>query len=158
MLLARASEPRWFARERLVRLSGSERRNKTPLRRILPESSDSACCAVILSGVEGPRLLGSTAASPPKSYLRRGLNSPALTIQRFNESLGESRIPVTRCSDRSVPTSHRTMRLRCQRTDQFSSQQLVTLTRHASFSVGGSPAKADQLSTIIRLRQETLIE
>ena len=25
------------------------------------------------------------------------LNSPALTIQRFNQSLGEARIPVTRC-------------------------------------------------------------
>jgi hypothetical protein len=46
---------------------------------------------------------------------RRGLNSPALTIQRFNESLGEARIPVTQCSDRSVRTWHRTMRLRFRR-------------------------------------------
>jgi hypothetical protein len=47
---------------------------------------------------------------------RHGLNSPALTIQRFNESLGEA-IPVTQCSDRSVRTWQRTMRLRRQRTD-----------------------------------------
>jgi|SRR4029450_9439436 hypothetical protein len=81
MLLARPLEPRWYARERLVCVSGSERRNKTPLRRILPESSDSACCAVILSGVEGPRLLGSTAASPPKSYHRRGRDLRARSIR-----------------------------------------------------------------------------
>ena len=46
---------------------------------------------------------------------RRGLNSPALTIQRFNESLGEARIPVTQCSDRSVRTWHWTMRLHFRR-------------------------------------------
>ena len=37
MLLACAFESRRFARERLVRLSGSERRNKTPVRRISPQ-------------------------------------------------------------------------------------------------------------------------
>ena len=31
------------------------------------------------------------------------LNSPALTIQRFNQSLGEARIPVTRCEPFHVP-------------------------------------------------------
>jgi plasmid stabilization system protein ParE len=34
-------------------------------------------------------------------------------------------------AQRSVRTSRRTTRLRSQRADQFSSQQLVTLTRHA---------------------------
>jgi hypothetical protein len=81
MLLARPLEPRWYARERLVRLSGSKRRNKTPFHRILPESSDRACCAVILSGVEGRRLLRSTAASPPKSYFRRGRDLRARSIR-----------------------------------------------------------------------------
>ena len=34
MLRARPLEPRWYARERLVCLSGSQRRNQTPLHRI----------------------------------------------------------------------------------------------------------------------------